>query len=75
VSEQVEVLLDTTRCKSYGICVSILPDVFDTPAGSPTAVLLQRHVEPDDLEELEEAVRACPAQAIAVGSRTPSDPA
>jgi ferredoxin len=48
--------------------VSILPDVFDLPPDAKSAVLLRHEVDPDDVEDLEEAVRACPAQAIFQGS-------
>jgi ferredoxin len=65
VTGQVEVLLDTKLCNGYGVCVTIMPDVFDTPAGSPVAVLLRDRVEADDRDDLDEAVRACPAQALA----------
>ena len=64
MSERLAVQLDPTRCKSYGICVSVLPDVFDTPAGSAVAVLLRDTVDADERADLEEAVRNCPAQAI-----------
>lgn len=63
---QVEILLDTKLCNSYGVCVTIMPDVFDTPAGSPIAVLLRDRVEADERNDLEEAIRACPAQALAL---------
>ena len=66
MSDQIGVQLDTSRCRSYGVCLSILPDVFDTPPGSPTAVLLRSEVSPDDQEDLEEAIRNCPAQAISM---------
>lgn len=68
MSDQLTVTLDTKRCKSYGICVGILPEVFDTPPGAPVAVLLRDTVDADEREDLEEAIRACPAQAIAMGS-------
>lgn len=68
MSDSLAVSLDGTRCKSYGICVSVMPDVFDTPPGSPTAVLLRETVDADEREDLEEAARACPAQAIALNS-------
>jgi ferredoxin len=71
VSRQVEVLLDTNLCSAYGVCVSILPDVFATPPGSPVAVLLRNHVDESEREDLAEAVRACPAQALQVGPVTP----
>jgi ferredoxin len=67
VNGKPTVQLDTARCRSYGVCVSILPDVFDTPSGVPTAVLLRENVDADEREDLEEAARACPAQAISIG--------
>ena len=67
---KLTVQLDTARCRSYGVCVSILPDVFDTPSGAPTAVLLRENVDADESEDLEEAARACPAQAISIGSES-----
>jgi ferredoxin len=66
-ADQIKVLLDTNLCSAYGVCMSILPDVFDTPPGSPVAVLLRDRVGADEREDLEEAVRACPAQALAIG--------
>jgi ferredoxin len=65
VTGQVEVLLDTKLCSSYGVCVTIMPDVFDTPAGSPVAVLLRDRVEAHERDDLEEAIRNCPSQALA----------
>jgi ferredoxin len=65
VTGQVEVLLDTKLCSSYGVCVTIMPDVFDTPAGSPVAVLLRDRVEAHERGDLEEAIRNCPSQALA----------
>ncbi|WP_201010982.1 ferredoxin [Rhodococcus sp. NKCM2511] len=67
MSDQTVVRLDSVRCRSYGICTSILPDVFDLPAGAPAAVLLRHEVDADDVDDLAEAVRACPAQAILQG--------
>jgi ferredoxin len=65
VTGEVEVLLDTKLCSSYGVCVTIMPDVFDTPAGSPVAVLLRDRVEAHERDDLEEAIRNCPSQALA----------
>lgn len=66
MSEELEVLLDATLCSKYGVCVSIMPDVFDTPSGSVTAVLLRTRVGLEERDDLEEAVRNCPAQALAI---------
>lgn len=62
----IRIHLDTTKCQAYGLCVGIAPDVFDVPAGSPIAVLLTETADDEDREDLEEAVRNCPAQAIAL---------
>ena len=70
MSDRTAVGLDQARCRGYGICTSILPDVFDLPAGAKTAVLLRHDVDADDLEDLDESVRACPAQAIIQGTRS-----
>jgi ferredoxin len=66
VTGKVEVLLDSSLCSTYGICVTIMPEVFDTPPGSPVVVLLRDRVEAHERDELEEAIRACPAQALAL---------
>ena len=63
---RTRVAVDATRCQAYGLCVGINPDVFDVPPGSPVAILLRNVVDDRDLEDVLEAARACPAQAITV---------
>ena len=63
------VSLNTGRCLAYGTCVSILPEVFDLPKGSKTAVLLKDAVDEDLREDLVEAVRSCPARAIMISAK------
>jgi ferredoxin len=58
------VVVDPTRCTAYGLCVGIHPDVFDLPPGSPVAVVVREVLEPEDVEDVAEAVRTCPAQAL-----------
>ncbi|MGX4693608.1 ferredoxin [Streptomyces sp. JNUCC 63] len=58
------VTVDPGRCTAYGICVGIHPEVFAVPAGSPVAVVTRDVLSEDDLEDVQEAVRACPAQAL-----------
>ena len=72
MSDGATVKLDEGLCRAYGICVSILPDVFDIPAGGRTATLLRSDVDADDVEDLEEAARACPARAISLASASAS---
>ncbi|WP_432841941.1 ferredoxin [Dactylosporangium sp. CA-092794] len=62
----VRVAVDASRCQAYGLCVAVHPDVFDVPAGSPTAVVLRDVVGAGDLDDVEQAVRACPAQALSL---------
>ena len=66
MSERIDVHLDEKRCRLYGICVSVLPEVFETPPGNSAAVLLRSSVGENEREDLEEAVRYCPAQAISM---------
>ena len=60
------VVLDQGLCRAYGLCVTAHPEVFLLPPGSPVAVVTREVVGPDDLEDVMDAVRACPAQAISV---------
>jgi ferredoxin len=64
----ISIALDTTKCQAYGLCMGISPDVFDAPSGSPIAVLLRDSADEDEREDLEEAARSCPAQAITLTS-------
>lgn len=66
MSEKLRVSVDPVRCQAYGLCVAINPDVFDIPAGQPVAILLRDIVDGEDLAEVNEAIRSCPAQAISV---------
>lgn len=67
--QTTSVNVNTGRCLAYGTCVSILPEVFDLPKGSKTAVLLQDSVGEDLREDLVEAVRSCPARAIVMSTK------
>jgi ferredoxin len=64
VTGEARVVVDAGKCRGYGLCMAIQPDVFDVPAASSTVVLLRAVVGADDIEDVEEAVRACPAQAL-----------
>ena len=66
MSEKFKVSVDGARCQMYGVCVPIDPDVFEIPDGSNAAVVLREVVEGDEVEDVQEAARACPAQAITV---------
>ncbi|WP_411733441.1 ferredoxin [Paeniglutamicibacter sp.] len=59
-----QVSLDTARCRAYGICVGMAPDVFDLPKGNPAAILRRQVIGEEDFDDVEEAVLSCPAQAL-----------
>lgn len=61
-----KVVLDQAKCRAYGLCVTAHPEVFLLPPGSPVAVVTREVVEADDLEDVQEAARVCPAQAISI---------
>ncbi|GAA0995939.1 hypothetical protein GCM10009555_090960 [Acrocarpospora macrocephala] len=65
---RTRIVVDATRCQAYGLCVAVHPDVFDVPAGSPIAVVLRDVVDADDVADVEQAVRVCPAQALSLQS-------
>lgn len=60
------VALDQARCHGYGLCVAIHPDVFLIPPDSPVAIVTRDIADEDDLEDVQEAIRACPSQAISL---------
>lgn len=59
-----EIELISGKCRAYGLCVGLAPDHFDMPSGQPQVLVLKRTVAEDEFEEVEEAVDACPAQAL-----------
>jgi ferredoxin len=46
--------------------VAAHPEIFTLSAGSPVAVLTRDVIGPDDTDDVQEALRACPAQAISL---------
>lgn len=62
----VGVAVDPRRCTAYGLCIGIHPDVFSLPVGSATAVVTKPVLDADDVDDVREAVRACPAQALSL---------
>ena len=54
---------DTTRCAGYMACRSLAPEAFEMGDGG---VITFGEPEDADREQLLEACRACPAQALSV---------
>ena len=68
VKLRMDVHVDASKCLAYGTCVGIAPDMFDLPARAKIVVLLKREVSDDEIGEVEEAVRNCPARALSLHS-------
>ncbi|MCT7657993.1 ferredoxin [Mycobacterium deserti] len=64
MSEKLRVAVDMSKCQTYGLCVAIHPGIFDIPEGNGRVVVSREIVDSDDRASIEEAMWACPAQAI-----------
>jgi ferredoxin len=62
----MEIHVDAGKCLAYGNCVGLAPDHFDLPAGASVVVVLKRTIAEDETEDLDEAVRSCPARALSI---------
>jgi ferredoxin len=61
VTQKIEV--DFGLCESNGVCMGIIPEVFDLDDQDYLHVL-QDEVTPENEQQVKEAVRQCPRQAI-----------
>ena len=62
------IVVDRGRCTGIGICESISPDRFEVDDDG-TLIVRDELVGPDSLAEIEDAVRSCPASALALAAR------
>jgi ferredoxin len=60
-----KVEVDFGLCESNGVCVGIIPEVFDLDDEDCLHVL-QEEVTPENEQQISEAVRQCPRQAISI---------
>ncbi|WP_213571445.1 ferredoxin [Rhodococcus sp. USK13] len=60
------VFVDASKCQLYGICVVTQPDVFDIPTDNSALTILRATVGDDEIDDVEDAVRSCPAQALSL---------
>ena len=67
----LEIHVDPGKCLAYGNCVGLAPDHFDLPPRAKVVVLLKRTIADDEVEDIEEAVRSCPARAISIHQAEP----
>ena len=64
--DQLRVVVDTSRCQAYGVCVAINPHLFDLPDDALVAQVLRNELSDEDERDVEEAIYGCPAQAISL---------
>jgi ferredoxin len=57
--------VDWGLCESNGVCMGIIPEVFRLE-DDDTLTVLQEDVTPENEEQVREAVRQCPRQAISI---------
>ncbi|CAN5579449.1 ferredoxin [soil metagenome] len=57
--------VDYGLCESNGVCMGVIPEVFDLDDEDDLHVL-QDEITPDNEEQIREAVRQCPRQAILI---------
>ena len=63
VTQKIEV--DFGLCESNGVCMGIIPEVFDLD-DQDYLHILQDEVTPENEQQIREAVRQCPRQAISI---------
>jgi ferredoxin len=63
MTKKIEV--DWGLCESNGVCMGIIPEVFQLE-DDDTLTVLQEDVTPENEEQVREAVRQCPRQAISI---------
>ena len=59
----MRVSVDRTKCQGVGMCESIRPDVFELDDDGEL-ILHEDVVAPDARDDLEQAVEACPTEAL-----------
>lgn len=58
--------VDQIKCKTFGICVELCPEVFRFQAGSKKAVAIEGEIPAYLLDKCLEAECKCPEEAITV---------
>jgi ferredoxin len=61
----MRVRVDLDLCQGYANCVGVAPDVFDL-ADNGQVLLVEENPLADRADAVQQAVRLCPVQAIAV---------
>ena len=61
----MKVVVDFGLCEANGICVGIIPEVFDLDEQDYLHVL-DDEVTPENEAQIRDAVRQCPRQALSI---------
>jgi ferredoxin len=61
----MKIEVDRKKCTGLGICESLAPTFFEVD-DSGDLLLLKEDINPDELAEIEEAVAACPTEALRI---------
>jgi ferredoxin len=59
----MKVEVDWDLCESNGVCMGIIPEVFEL-GDDDMLTILQPEVTPENEEQIRDAIRQCPRQAI-----------
>ena len=63
MTKKIEV--DWDLCEANGVCMGIIPEVFQL-GDDDMLTVLQSDVTPENEEQVRDAVRQCPRQAISI---------
>lgn len=61
----MKIEVDWDLCESNGVCMGIIPEVFQL-GDDDMLTVLQPDVTPENETQVREAVRQCPRQAISI---------
>ncbi len=61
----MKIEVDWDLCESNGVCMGIIPEVFQL-GDDDMLTVLQPDVTPENEAEVRDAVRQCPRQAISI---------
>ncbi len=61
----MKVTVDFCKCTGLGICESLAAEFFEVN-DSGDLMLLKEDIDPDEVQEVEEAVAGCPTEALRI---------
>ena len=62
----MRVIADTSICQAHQLCQGEAPDVFGFDEDADKVVLLEEHPPESERENVQRAVRYCPAMALSL---------